>query len=48
MRSDKAMVPTKKGAKDGEDNSPRNSAVKNLSLREGGPPAEASGLIGAK
>ena len=33
MGRDRAMVPTKKGAKDGKKNSPRNSAVKILSLR---------------
>ena len=48
MRSDKAMAPTKKGTKDEEEKSPRNSAAKNLFLRRGGPPAEAGGLIGAK
>ena len=40
------MAPTKKGANEGKENSPRNSAVKNLSLRGRGPPAEPGGLIG--
>ena len=38
----KEMAPTKTGAKDGEENSPRSRVVKNLSLRGGGPPAEAA------
>ena len=48
MRSDKEMAPTKKGANDGEENSPCNSAARNLSPSGGGLPAEAGGLIGAK
>ena len=42
------MAPTKTGAKAGEDNSPRIGAVKNLSQRGRGPPADSGGLIGAK
>ena len=36
----KETAPTRTGDADWEDNSPRGSAVKNLSLRGGGPPAE--------
>ena len=42
------MTPTKTGANDGEENSPRSRSTKNLSLREGKPPADSGGLIGAK
>ena len=44
----KEMAPTKTGAKDGGEKSPRSSSAKNLSLRRGGPSAEPGGLIGAK
>ena len=36
MRSGEEMAPTETGYKDGEENSPHSSAVKNLSLRGGG------------
>ena len=48
MRSSEEMAPTKKCVKDGEENAPRNSVVKNLPLREGGPPAEVGSLIDDK
>ena len=38
----------KTGDNDGENNSLRRDAVKKLSLRWGGPPAEPGSLIGAK
>ena len=42
------MAPTKTGAKDGEDNSLRSDAVKKLSLRGRGLPAESGGRISAE
>ena len=42
------MAPTKTSAKDGENNSLRSDAVKNLSLRGRGLPAESGGLNGAE
>ena len=48
MRSGEEMAPTKKGAIEGEENSPR-SGVKKNHLPEGrGPLVEAGGLIGYK
>ena len=44
----KEMAPTEKGANDRKGNSPRSGAVKNLSLRRGGPPSEPGVLVGAK
>ena len=38
----------RKGAKAGEKNSRHSSAVKNLSLKGGGPPAEPGGSVDAK
>ena len=45
--SGEEMTPTKTGANNTEDNSPRSGSVKNLSLRVGVPIAEPGGLIGA-
>ena len=46
--SGEETAPTNTGANAGAENSPRNSAAKNLSLRGGRPPAEPGGLISAK
>ena len=48
MARGKEMAPMHTGAKAGEENSPRRSLAKNLSLWGGVPPAEPGGLICAK